>query len=114
MSLEVVTTLNKFAKSNLGRGPRCSAVAHIRRKIPIAPQIRPQKYPCPWADCQTPIPASSLDPSDLYDAKRHPDPIRRFAIMHWTDRQTDGQTDRQMLTGKFDDYRPLRYESDAA
>ena len=22
-----------------------------------------------------------------YDAKRHPDPIRRFSTMHWTDRQ---------------------------
>ena len=30
-----------------------------------APQIRPQKYPFPWTDPQTPLPASSLDPSDL-------------------------------------------------
>ena len=37
--------------SNLGRGPRRGAVAHVRRKVPIgyngAPQIRPQKYPFP-------------------------------------------------------------------
>ena len=26
-----------------------------------------------------------------YDAKRHPDPIRRFSTMHWTDRPTDRQ-----------------------
>jgi len=36
-----------------------------------------------------------------------------FSTMHWTDRRTDAQTDRSS-TGKFDDYRPLRYESDAA
>ena len=41
-----------------------------------------------------------------YDAKRHPDPIRRFSTMHWTD--------RQIVHGKFDDYRPLCYDSDAA
>ena len=28
-----------------------------------------------------------------YDAKRHPDPIRRFSAMHWTGRQTDRPTD---------------------
>ena len=37
---------NKSAQSNLGRGPRRGAVAHVRRKVPIgyngAPQIRPQ------------------------------------------------------------------------
>ena len=48
-----------------------------------------------------------------YDAKQHPDMIRRFSTMHWTDRQTDRPTDRS-FRGKFDDYRPLRYESDAA
>ena len=42
-----------------------------------------------------------------YDAKRHPDPIRRFSTMHWTDRRTDRQThqtthrrtDRQIVHG---------------
>jgi len=48
-----------------------------------------------------------------YDAKRHPNPIRRFSSMHWTDRRTDAQTDRS-FTGKFDHYRPMLYESDAA
>ena len=60
---------NKSAQSNLGRGPRRSTVAHVHRTVPIcyngAPQIRPQKYPFPWTDLQTPLPASSLDPSDL-------------------------------------------------
>jgi len=41
------------------------------------------------------------------DAKRHPDPIRRFSTMHWTDRRTDAPTDRSS-TWKFDDYSPLR------
>ena len=52
-----------------------------------------------------------------YDAKRHLDPIRRFSTMRWTDRRTLVRTDAQidrLFTGKFDDYRPLRYESDAA
>ena len=44
-------------------------VAHVRRKVPIgyngAPQMCPQKYPFPWTDPQTPLPASSLDPPDL-------------------------------------------------
>ena len=59
---------NKFAQSNLARGPRRGAVAHER---PIGPcgqwraPIRPQKYPFPWTDRQTPPPTSSLDPSDL-------------------------------------------------
>ena len=61
---------NKSAQSNLGRGPRRSAVAYVRRKVPIgyngASQIRPQKYLFPWTDPQTPLPASSLDPSDLW------------------------------------------------
>ena len=60
---------NKFVQSNLGRGPRRGAVAHVRCIVPIgyngAPQIRPQKYPFPWTDPQTPLRASSLDPSDL-------------------------------------------------
>ena len=49
-----------------------------------------------------------------YDAKRHPDPIRRFSqCTRQTDRPTDRATDRS-FTGKFDDHRPLRSESDAA
>ena len=46
----------------------------------------------------------------IYDAKGHPDPIRRFSTMHWTDRRTDRPTHRQTgrsSTGKFDDYSPL-------
>ena len=66
----------------------------FRRPIP-----KPQYLPHPWT-------------RPTYDAKRHPDPIRRFATMHWTDRPTHVRTDRQAdrsFTGKFDDHRPLRY-----
>ena len=76
----------KFApKSTPSRGP-----------IP-----KPHYLPHPWT-------------RPTYDAKRLPDPIRRFATMHWTDRQTHVRPDRQIVHGKFDDYRPLRYESDTA
>jgi len=67
-NIKITAILNKSAQSNLGRGPRRGSVADVRRKVPIgyndAPQIRPQKYPFPWTDPQTPLPASSLDPSD--------------------------------------------------
>ena len=57
-----------------------------------------QSYPFPWTDHQTPPPASSLDPSDLWcQTESGSDPP--FSTMHWTDRQqthrpTDGSTDR--------------------
>ena len=64
-----VINYNKSAQSNLGRGPRRGDVAYVRLKVPIgyngAPQIRPEKYPFPWTDPQTPLTASSLDPFDL-------------------------------------------------
>ena len=65
---------------------------------PRGPIAKPQYLPHP---CTRPI----------YDAKRHPDPIRRFSTTYWTDRQTDRPTYRSS-TGKFDDYRLLRSESD--
>ena len=115
-----ITKYNKPAQSNLGRGPRRSAVAHVRRKVPIgyngAPQIRPQKYPFPWTDPQTRLPTSSLDPSDLWrqTAAGSDPPFFHNALYRQTNRRpTDRPTDRS-FTGKFDDYRPLRYESDAA
>ena len=78
-------------------------VAHVRSNVSIeysgAPQIRLQKYPFPWTDPKPHhLPHPCTRPT--YDAKRHPDPIRRFL-------QCTGQTDRS-FTGKFDDYSPLR------
>ena len=77
----------------------------VRKSTPSrGPIPKPLYLPHPWTFL-------------TYDAKRHPDPIRRFLTMHWTDRPTDARTyvriDRSS-TGKFNDYRPLRYESDAA
>ena len=75
--------------------PSCSSdswgtVAHRRRKVPIgyngAPQIRPQKYPFPRTDPQTHY-LSHPWTRPTCDAKRHPDSIRRFSTVHWTDRQ---------------------------
>ena len=103
------TTLNR---SSDGWG----TVAQRRRKFLFgyngAPQMRPKSTPSrgPIAKPHY-LPHSWSRPT--YDAKRHPDRIRRFSTMHWTDRQTDRPTDRS-FTGKFDDYRPLRSESDAA
>ena len=83
----MTTYHNKFAQSNLGRGPCRGAVAHICRKVLIgyngAPQIRPHPSTHP-----------------TYDAKRHPDLIRRFSTMHWTDRQTHARTYQQMVHAK--------------
>ena len=106
-SIEIQTSL---PKSNLGRGPRRSTVAHVRRKVPIgynvAPQIRP-KVPLPVDGGPIPKPHYLPHPwtRPTYDVKRHPDPIRRFSTMHWTGRRTDARTDRQTdrsSTGKFD------------
>ena len=82
---------NKSVQSNLERGPCCGTVAHVRHKVPIGyngvPQIRPKNPPF-----RGPIPKPHYLPHPwtrlTYDAKRHPDPIRRFSTMHWTDRPT--------------------------
>ena len=80
----------------MGRGPRRGIVAHVGREVPMVTMVRPKfapkstpsrgsipKYPPhPWT-CPT------------YDAKRYPNPIRRFSTMHWTDRRTDARTDRR-------------------
>ena len=77
------------------------ALSHTYRRIRIVPigynsavQIRPQKYLFPWTDCQTPIPASSLDPSDLWcqTAAGCDLPFFHNAL--------DRQTDRQNVHGK--------------
>ena len=42
-----MTTENKSAQSNLGRGPRHGAVTHVRPKGPFDYNGVPQKYPSP-------------------------------------------------------------------
>ena len=63
--------MNKSAQSNLGRGPRRGAVAHVRGKVPIgyngAPQIRPKSKRTPSRGA-IPKPhylSYPMDPSDL-------------------------------------------------
>ena len=51
------------------------------------PINKPHYLPHPWTHL-------------TYDGKRHPDPIRRFSTMHWTDRCTYASTDRQIVHGK--------------
>ena len=86
---------NKFAQSNFGIGPRCGAVAHIRRKIPLVTMARPKFAPKSTLS-SGPISKPHYLPHPwtrpTFDAKRHPDPICRFATMHWTDRPTDART----------------------
>jgi len=59
-------------------------------KSPLVTMARPKSTPSPGL-----IPKLHYVPHPwtrpTYDAKRHPDPIRRFSTMHWTDRRTDRQ-----------------------
>ena len=79
------------------RGPRRDTVPYVRRKVPIGyngtPQIRPKSTPS-----RAPIPKPRYLPHPwtrpTYDAKRHPDRIRSFSTMHWTDQRTDAWTHR--------------------
>jgi len=97
---------NKFAQSNLGRGPRRGAVARVRRKVPIGynvvPQIRPQKYPFPWTNPQTVLSASSLDSSDLrcQTASGSNLPFCHNSLDRTTDRPAHLRIDRQIVHGK--------------
>ena len=86
-----------FAQSNLGRRPRVAALSHTYAvKSPFVTMARPK-----FAPKSTPsrgrIPKPHYRPHPwtrpTYDAKRHPDPIRRFSTLHLTDRQTDRLTD---------------------
>ena len=106
---------NKCDQSNFGREPCPGTVAHVYYKVPNGyngvPQIRPQKYPFPWTNPQTALPASSLNPSNLrcQTASRSDPPFFHNAL----DRPTHVRTDRS-FTGKFDRYRPLCSNSNVA
>ena len=96
-----IVNVNKYVHSNLVRGPRRGAVAHIRRKVPIgyngALQIRLQKYPFPWTDPKPHyLPHRWTHPT--YDAKRHRDPSAVFPqCTGQTDARTYARTDRQIV-----------------
>ena len=118
--LALITIITSLPKVIWEEG-RVAALSHTYAvKSPLVTMARP-KFGPKSTPSSGPIPKPHYlrHPwaRPTYDAKRHPDPIRRFATMHWTDRPTDArtyvQTDRSS-TWKFDDYRPLRNESDVA
>ena len=102
---------NKSAQSNYGRG-RCRCGSKSPLLTMARPKIRLKKYPFPWTDLQTPLCASSLDPSDLWcqTASGSDLPFFHNALDRPTHRPmhqpTHWQTDSSS-TGKFDDYRLL-------
>ena len=82
---------------------RVAALSHTYAvKSPLVTMARPKfdhkKYPFPWADPQTPLSASSLDPSDLWcqTASGSDPPFFHNAL----DRTRDRQIDRQIVHGK--------------
>ena len=84
---------------------RVAALSHTYAvKSPLVTMARPKfapKVPFSWTDRQTPLPASSVDSSDLWcqTASRSDPPFFHNAL----DRPTHPQTDRSS-TGKFDRY----------
>ena len=66
-------------------------------KSPLVTMARPTFGP-KSTTCRGTIPKPHYLPHPwtrpTYDAKRHPDAIRRFSTMHWTDRPTDRPTHR--------------------
>ena len=78
--------------------PTVEALSHTyAMKSPLVTMACP-KFDPKSTPSRGPIPKPYYVPHPwtrpTYDAKRHPDPIRRFSTMHWTDRQTDRLTDR--------------------
>ena len=80
--------------------PTVEALVHTDAvKSPLVTMARPK-----FAPKSTPSRGSIAKPHNVphpwtrptYDAKRHPDPIRCFSTMHWTERQTD----RPIVYGK--------------
>ena len=87
-----------------GEKGRVAALSHTYAvKSPLVTMARP-KFATKSTPSRRPIPKPHYLPHPwtrpTYDAKRHPDPIRRFSTVHWTNRQTDRQTDlsRESLT----------------
>ena len=66
----------------------------LRNKVPIGynwkPQIHHQNCPLSFDDHHLHLLNPSLD-RPTHNSKRHPDPVSRFATIHFPDRQTDRQ-----------------------
>ena len=91
----------RFDRLILPQSEKCGTE---RVKSPLVTMARPKfapKIPLPVDGSQTALYLPHPWTCPTYDAKRHPDPIRRFF------RQRTGQTDRPTdtsFTGKFNDY----------
>ena len=78
----------------------CYHHPHVHGKVPFgyndALLIRPQKYPFPWSDRQTPLLASSLGPSHIWrqTASGSDPPFFHNALDRPTDWPTERPTDR--------------------
>ena len=74
----------------------------IMARPKFAPKSTPSRGPIPKPHHLFHLPHPWTRPT--YDAKRHPDSMRRFSTMHWTDRTTHARTyvrtDRQIVHGK--------------
>jgi len=83
---------NKSAQSKLGKGRR-----HCESKSPLVTMAR-RKFAAKSNPSHQPIPKPHYVPHPwtrpVYNAKRHPDQIRRFSTMHSTGRRTYRPTDR--------------------
>jgi len=62
-------------------------MAHPKSAPSCGPIRKPHYLPHPWTH-------------PTYDAKWHPDPIRRFSTTHWTDRLTDHSRESLMTIGR--------------
>ena len=89
-SPNVYNNNSKSTQSNLGRGPRRGAVAYVVTyavKSPLVTMARPKFAPKVFLS-RRPISKPHYLPHPwtrpTCDAKRHPDPVRRFSTMHWT------------------------------
>ena len=75
---------------------RVAALSHTYAvKSPLVSMARP-KFAPKSTPSRGPIPKPHYLPHPwtrpTFDAKRHPNPIRRFSTIHWTDRRTYGHT----------------------
>ena len=114
----VITSLPKV----IWEDGRVAALLHTYAvKSPLFIMARPKCAPkVPLPVDRSPNRTTCLIPGPVRPMMRNGIRIRSFVLPQCTgriDRPTDARTYVQTVrssTGKFDDYRPLRYESDAA
>ena len=112
ITLDTVTTTTSLLKVIWEEG-RVAALSHTyAAKSPLVTMARP-KFAFKSTPSRGPIPKPHYLPHPWPVRPMVPNGIRvRSAFLPQCTGQTDAQTDRSS-TGKFDRYRPIRYESDA-